>query len=130
MTQRVFLSYSMRDKKLVASIERELKKLNVSTYNPTNLKPGAEWRKSITEAIRKSDSVVVFVTEPNAPSSWIGYEVGSASALGKQVLVAKSNSLSASDLPTDLSAWQMVDFDPSSPSKTARTLASSLAVAA
>jgi hypothetical protein len=129
--RRVFLSYSSRDEKLVASIARELKKLNVSTFKPSNLRAGADTRKTITDAIRKSDSLVVFVTEPYARSSgWTGYEVGSASAFGKQVLVAKPNSLSTSDLPTDLASWQMVDIDPESPSKTAKSLVSSLAMAA
>lgn len=129
---RVFLSYPNQDRKLAAEVGRELSRLGVSSYDPdTELKAGDDWRKAIMKGIRESDAVVVFVTEPRlAASSWIGYEVGSASALGKDVFVMKPAAFSMSDLPSDLTASYVLDFDVSSPSDTARALASRLRVAA
>jgi len=134
MTHQVFLSYSSsnRDREIARVVALELKKLGVSSFDPSqDLKAGEDWRKSILNAIRKTEALFVFVTEPFATaSSWMGYEIGTANAFGKNVVVVKSPSISAGDLPTDLASWRMVDFDPSSPASTARTLASSLAIAA
>jgi hypothetical protein len=129
MKNRVFLSYSQRDRDLATAFRQELKKLGVSTFDPVkDLKAGTEWRKAIMDGIRQSDWVVVLWTRPQtAESTWIGYEVGSASALGKDIVVMKPTSYSASDLPSDLAGWRTLDFEPSSPNKMAKTLVSSLA---
>ncbi|HEY4941381.1 MAG TPA: toll/interleukin-1 receptor domain-containing protein [Rhizomicrobium sp.] len=131
MRHQVFLSYTHRDKTLVAAVERELKKLGVTAFNPGgDIKPGEDWRKSVMKAIKLSDLVVVFLADPTTvASSWIGYEVGSASALGKDVVVMKPSSFSVGDLPSDLAGWRTLDFDPARPAKTAKALASSLVIA-
>lgn len=132
MKHQIFLSYSSRDRALAAALGRELKKLGVSAFSPEgDMKPGEDWSKTVMEAIRKSNQVVVLLTEPYmAAASWIGYEVGSASALGKDIVVMKPSSFSVGDLPSDLAGWRMIDFDPASPDRAARTLVSNLAPAA
>ena len=129
--KRVFLSFSKRDRKIAAALERELKKLGISAFNSDDeLKEGSDWRKEVNAAIRKSDMVVVVLGEPDeVAGGWIGYEVGSATALGKDVVVMKPSSYSVGDLPVDLAGWRTLDFDPARPDKAARTLVSSLAVA-
>ena len=82
------------------------------------------------DGIRRSDWIVVLMTQPyRVVSDWIGYEVGSASALGKDIVVMKPSSFSANDLPSDLAGWRMIDFDAASPDKMARTFVSSMAAA-
>lgn len=132
MKPQIFLSYSNRDRALAASLERELKKLGVSAVTPETLvKPGSNWSKAVLDGIRKSNLVAVFLTEPSsASSSWIGYEVGSARALEKNIVIMKSPSFSSQDIPSDLAGWRLVDFDPAVPSLTAKTLVSNLGVAA
>ena len=131
MKRRIFLSHSGRDQALAGSLRRALGKLGVSAFSAEHdLKPGDDWSKSVLDAIRRSDQVVVLLTEPgSAAASWIGYEVGSASALGKDVVVMKPSSFAMRDLPNDLVGWRTIDFDPNSPDKTAKALVSSLAVA-
>ena len=134
MTSRVFISRSNsnRDQKFAKTMVTELKKLGVTSFDPLHyLKTEVDIRKLILDAIRRVDALVVLVTEPYIrASSWVEYEIGAANALGKDVVVVKSPSISARDLPSDLASWRMIDFDPASPVTTARTLASSLAIAA
>jgi hypothetical protein len=131
MKHQIFLSFSSADRKLVEGVQKELRKLGVSSFGWADLSPGKEWRRSVIDAIRKSDSVVLFFTEPEAPSSaWSNYEIGAATAMGKEIFIAKPNSLSLRDLPLDLSARHVIDFDPTSPRQAARSLATSLSLAA
>lgn len=129
---RVFLSYSNQDRQFASAVAQELRSSGIFAYDPeTEIKPGHEWRKSIMKGIKDADTVVVLVTQPHvAASSWIGYEVGSASAMGKDVLVVKPSTFSAGDLPRDLSGYRVLDFEPSSPGGLAKALVSRLAPAA
>jgi len=131
MKSQVFLSYSSRDRQFATALRRALKKLNVSTFDPeVEMKAGADWRKTVLDGIRQTQLALVLLREPSlAGIDWISYEVGTANALGKDIIVMKPAAFSAQDLPSDLSGWRMLDLDPSSPEKTAKILVSSLAVA-
>lgn len=131
MKPRIFLSYSQRDRAVAEAVARELEKLGVTAFNPDReQKPGGDWRTTIMDGIRRSDQVAVIWNPNVSPSDWMNYEVGSASALGKDIVVMKPADLSASDLPGELAGWQTLDLDPASPGKIARLLASNLAPAA
>jgi TIR domain/Nucleoside 2-deoxyribosyltransferase len=125
---RIFLSYSAQDRKLVTALERALERLGVSAFNPADdVKAGSDWREAILDGIRKSDRVVVLLTQPHvAAHTWTGYEVGAATALGKEVVVMKPSDFSIADLPGDLASWRTLDVDPSSPEKMALALVSSM----
>src|SRR5262245_28024232 len=127
MKNRIFLSYSQYDRNVAAALKDELNKLGATSFDPVeDLKSGTDYRQGIMYGIRQSDWVVVLLTRPYVTeSSWIGYEVGSATALGKDIVVMKPTSYSASDLPTNLSGWRTLDFEPSLPNQTAKTLVSS-----
>jgi hypothetical protein len=129
--QTVFLSYSFRDKKVANALERALEEKGFATFDPAkNVRRGSDIRKAVIEGMRKSNWVIVLQTQPRtASSSWIGYEVGSAGALGKDIVIMKPNSFSAADLPSDLSGLRVFDFDPASPSEGVNELVSSFDLA-
>jgi hypothetical protein len=128
MKHRVFLSYSSQDRKLATALGRALEKLGVSAFNQADdVKAGSDWRAAFLDGIRRSDWVVVVLTQPHlAAHTWTGYEVGAAIALGKDVVVMKPSDFSITDLPGDLASWRTIDVDPSSPEKMALALVSSM----
>jgi hypothetical protein len=129
MKPRVFLSYSLRDRKLATELSRALERLGVSAFDPAKVKAGSEWREAISEAIRRSDWLVVLMPNPQAGLQWTGYEVGYAEALGKKIVVMKSADHSIADFPIDLAGSRTLDVDTSSPEKMALMLVSSMKTA-
>ena len=127
--RNVFLSYAQRDAKSASALQREFAKLGVRAFDPADIKPGDDWRKSILGAIHKAETVIVLLSRPSdrAPG-WIGYEVGAAAALGKNILVLKSPDIAVGDLPQDLAGIQTMDLDPRSYAKLARDLIEQFAV--
>jgi hypothetical protein len=55
-------------------------------------------------------------------SGWMGYEVGSASALGKDIVVLKPQSLSVRDLSAEIGTLPMIDFDQTTPETAAKKI--------
>jgi hypothetical protein len=127
----IFLSYSRRDSALAERIGRELEKLGRSVFvESRDILPGQNWRDVWRTAIKDADMALVLISSPHsAASSWMGYEVGAAEALGKPILTLVSDRLSASDLPDDLISGPIVSFDPQSPERAAREVVERLAAA-
>jgi predicted nucleotide-binding protein len=128
---KVFLSYSRRDGNLAATIARELRKYGVEALLDESVRPGDDFRRSIKSAIRKSDGFVLVVTSPDvAASSWRGYELGMAEALGKPILLLLSQNHSAAQLPSDLAGLPIAAFDPERPELMGREIVDRLLAAA
>jgi nucleoside 2-deoxyribosyltransferase len=124
----VFLSYSLRDRDAAARFEKALERLGLQAFNPVKeLRAGEDWRKSIQSAIKRSQALILLVGTPqSAASSWMAYEAGMAEALGKPILVLLSSKHSVSELPADVAAGQVFDFDPDAPERAAREIADRL----
>lgn len=127
----IFLSFSHRDSALAERIEAELEKLGHPTFNPSkDIAPGQDWREAMRAAIERTDMLLVLISSSHAASSsWMGYEVGMAEALGKPVVTLASDRLSKTDLPDDLISRQVLNFDPRSPERAAREVVERLAAA-
>jgi hypothetical protein len=127
----VFISSMQRDAGLAQRFEDALEHLGVEAFNAAReLQPGADWRKAIRDAIKRSDALVMVVSAPQlAGSSWIGYEAGMADALGKRVMVLVPHQYPLAELPADVASAQIVDFDPQAPERAARDVAARLAAA-
>jgi nucleoside 2-deoxyribosyltransferase len=123
----IFISHTRRDAHLVESIREALQRRGLNVFTESDLRPGDRWREAIQSAIRQSDAVIMLVASPeNALSSWMSYEVGMAEALGKRVMVLLRNQHSVTELPEEVAANQIVDFDPREPERAARDIASRL----
>lgn len=125
----VFISYSHRDADLAKKVGSALEHMGLKAFNPERDIPlGEDFRKTIQNAIRRSDALIMLVASPQrASSSWMSYEAGMAEALGKRVMVLLSNRYPVSELPVDVAASQIVNFDPQAPERAARDIAAYLA---
>lgn len=69
MAHDVFVSYSSKDKAVADAIVATLEKVNIRCwYAPRDIKPGEDWGKSITEAI-KTSKVFLLIFSGNANKS-------------------------------------------------------------
>lgn len=123
--QSVFLSYSSRDRDAAARFEKALEGMGVEAFNPVReLQAGEDWRKAIQAAIKRSHALILLMTTPqSAESSWMAYEAGMAEALGKQIIILLPSKYTVTDLPADIAAGQVLDFDPGAPERAAREIA-------
>lgn len=126
----VFLSHTRRDTGLATDIARELRKHRVEAVHDS-LQTGDESRRALKTAIRRSDAFAVILSAPeSAASSWLGYELGMAEALGKPILLLLSHDHSTSELPVDLAGLHTVAFDAKRPAEAARAIVDRLLAAA
>jgi nucleoside 2-deoxyribosyltransferase len=131
MTKRVFISSTHLDAKLAARVESELERLGLDAVNATReIEPGEDWRKTIKQAIKRADAVIMLMASPQrATSSWMSYEAGVAEALGKHLMVLIPNNYSVSELPAEVTVSHVVNFDPQAPEDAARDIAEYLRAA-
>lgn len=129
---RVFLSHSRRDADLAAGIARELRKRGVEPFDVfEDVASGEDWRQTIKQAIRRADGFVLVVGAPEVTSSsWAGYELGIAEALGKPILVLLSHNRTVGELLFDMSELPVLSFDPEQPEQAAREIVDRLLAAA
>jgi hypothetical protein len=129
---RIFLSHGARDADLAAGIARELRKHGVESFDASRgVAAGEDVRQTIKSAIRRSDGFVLVLGAPeSAATSWSGYELGMAEALGKPILILLSHNHAADQLPSDLAGLPIVGFDPSRPELVSRELVDRLLAAA
>ena len=122
---KVFLSHSRRDADLAASVARELRRLGVEAFDVfEHVASGEGWRRTVKAAIRRAEGFVLVVGVPEvAASSWTGYELGMAEALGKPILILLSHNRTASELPIEMSELPVLSFDPKRPEHAARAIA-------
>jgi nucleoside 2-deoxyribosyltransferase len=129
---RVFVSHTRRGAHLAADIARELRKHKVEPLDVVeSIGPGEDLRRAVKSAIRRADAFVVMLTAPEAAaSSWIGYELGMAEALGKPILLLLSHNHSTSQLPDDMAGLRTVAFNTAQPGQAAREIVERLLAAA
>lgn len=117
---RVFVSHGARDASLAAAIARALRKHGVEAFDISDAEQGYA-RQVIKSAIRKADGFVLVLGAPDtATSSWVGYELGMAEALGKPILLLLSHKHGAAELPPDLAGLPILPFDPAKPETVGR----------
>jgi len=127
----VYLSHIRRDADLAADIARELRKHGVEPIDVESTGPGDDLRRTIKSAIRRADAFVLVLRAPeSAASSWVGYELGMAEALGKPILLLLSHNHSTSQLPDDMAGLRTVAFDPDRPESAGREIIERLLAAA
>ena len=129
---RVFVSHGARDANLAAAIARALRKLGVEGFDVSGDDAEERYvRQAVKSAIRKADGFVLVLGAPDtAASSWTGYELWMADALGKPMLLLLSHKHAASELPFDLAGLPILPFDPAHPELAAREIVDRLLAAA
>jgi oligopeptide transport system substrate-binding protein len=134
MAHDVFLSYSSKDKVIADTIVAMLEQLNIRCwYAPRDIKPGDDWGKSITEAIKKSKVFLIVFSGNANKSQRVLDEVNFAITQEITILPFRVENLEPSDaMMLHLSSRHWLDaYDPSweeNLSKLATTVSSHLGV--
>jgi hypothetical protein len=110
----VLLSASPEDMWLFDKMAKVLSKRGIAVVElAANFKTRAD-AVGIQKAVRRCDiAVVAFGSLLNLQSSGIGFVMGMAAALDKDVLVLAPRRLSRAAIPSDISSWRLgfVDFE-------------------
>jgi hypothetical protein len=126
----VLMSYSRRDAELANSVAVALERLGFNALDPGRKLPtGADWRKTVQAAIKRSEAVILVASPDSLSSSWSLYETGMAEALGKKVMVLLPNTHSVAELPADVASNSIVELDPEAPDRAAYDIVARLAAA-
>ena len=112
---RIFFSHSTLDLPTVRSIKDEAASSGVEVYiHEDHLEPGTNLTEKLTQAIARSDAVIVLLTARAVPSPFVNQEIGVA--LGKQIPVIP---LVEAGLPSDrlamLQGLEYIPFEPDRP---------------
>lgn len=126
-SRSIFLSYSRKDYYFAESLAFELHSHGVDAWlDAKDLRPGAEWRRQLEDAIRGADGFVLLASKHSLASAHVRSEWELARAAGKRIVVAR---LDRTPLPDVLSECASVSlrgrFEPA-----VRTLAAILDPAA
>ncbi|HAX42922.1 MAG TPA: hypothetical protein DCY80_10250, partial [Solibacterales bacterium] len=123
---RVFLSYSRRDKDLVARIAEGLMAagflpdFDQAAHDPDNVSAGIsaedEWWKRLQEMIAAADVMVFLVSPDSATSAVCDEEIAYARALGKRIIAVLAREVDFAKAPPRLSALNVrIDFSDGGP---------------
>ena len=87
---RVFCSHITADKTFVSAVKNDLRVLGADGFVAhEDIKPNAEWVKTIINALRSCDALVAFLTPAFHRSSWTDQEVGFAVARGIPIVALR-----------------------------------------
>lgn len=107
----VFISYAKADSQIAEKVADGLKRSGFSVWYDAALLPGTLWSDAVSQALRKSDAMVVIVTPNAAQSEQIRSEINYAlSSLAFKnrlipVVVGPPEKVSKKDFPWIL--WEM-----------------------
>ena len=112
----VFVSYSTKDKNVADSIVVSLEKSNIRCwYAPRDIKPGADWGKAITDAIKASKVFLLIFSSQSNRSQRVLDELNYAISKEVTILPFRIENLNPNDtLMLHLASRHWLDaFDPS-----------------
>ena len=105
----VFLSYSHKDMAWAKEFATTLKNRGVTTwFDDDNLQPGDNWGKSIEQALRESNTLVLVLSQSNVNSPWTFFELGAAFADKKRIIPVLAEDVDISQVPLPVRKLQML----------------------
>ncbi|MBI3465378.1 MAG: toll/interleukin-1 receptor domain-containing protein [Planctomycetes bacterium] len=110
-TVHVFLSYAFADAKTAGEVMNLLRASvsEIEIWTPDSFaKPGKDWSKSIREALRDCDAVVLLLNQQSAKSANVGIELGAAWGLGKRIVAITTEEKTV--LPFELQGVQYISL--------------------
>lgn len=88
MTGDVFLAYSRSDETEANALKLALKRWGYSVWYDQDILPGVDWRREIVEQYRKSDCIVVLLSESSLNSTYLKMYIKRAIERGNLIAVA------------------------------------------
>lgn len=110
MSYRIFISFAMKDKNVAESLAHEIKHTGAEIVGAESISESADIKSKLTDAMRRSDEIVVIVTKDSANSAWVNYEIGAATALGKKITPILVR-VETSELPPVLRSVEGIKFE-------------------
>lgn len=107
MGNRIFISYSRKDTDYVSSLVTALREQGFEVWFDKNIRTGTDWDDTIEEEIKKSDAIVLILSETSVASENVKDEISYAIGLDKSVNPIK---IEECDVPMRLARRQYVDF--------------------
>ncbi len=127
-TPFVFVSYARADREPVSRVVDELNKLGVKTWvDAEQLSAGDSWQRSISDALRKAQALLVFISPAMVRSKWIAVEFEQALAGGIRILPVLLEVTPVVDLPVWLQHIQWLDGTRFPAETAARSMAAEIA---
>lgn len=119
MSEKVFLSYSAKDRVFAESIKSRIKDLLSLDDADTDIldvqsciAPGEDYRGAIKAAIDAAGTVVIIASPNGDNSQWVNYEAGLADALGKDMVLVGRQGVKQSALAGRfLDSARLVELD-------------------
>jgi hypothetical protein len=72
---RVFLSYALKDKRVALQIAEYLKRAGFETWTSEEVLPGDNWHSAASDALERSDAMVVLVSPESMASESVRREI-------------------------------------------------------
>lgn len=82
---QIFISYAKPDAEFAGALKRHLETLgHASWWFDEGVAPGQNWQDAIFEQLKKTEALVVLLSEASLRSSWINNELGAALAYSEE----------------------------------------------
>ena len=105
----VFLSYAHQDKSWVAEFIHALQTAGIRNWFDLNaVTPGELWPEKLQEALRQSETLVVFLSPDSVKSPSVLFEVGAAVADHKRIIPVLVDDVDLRDIPALLVQRQIL----------------------
>ncbi len=112
MSQQVFLSYSHQDEEFVLKLATDLEERGATIWiDRGDIRAGAVWRRSIAEAVRNCQALILVISPDAAKSQYVSHELTMAEAHDKPIfpLIYRKTKLPA-QIAEQLEGFQYLDF--------------------
>ncbi len=110
MINTIFISYSRKNRREVATLVRDLETVGYEVWFDQNLTGGHEWWATILEKIRECDLFICALTQATLDSAACEKEWVYAHQLNKRILPIILGEITVRLLPTELQRIQFVDY--------------------
>jgi hypothetical protein len=108
----IYISYVADDKRFVQQVVHHLRAAGLEVgYDETIVTPGDEWRRSLADAVKRSDTVLAIISPASVGSTFWRNEVSMASELKKRVIPVETFDVNPAELPYSLTMRQGVKLN-------------------
>jgi hypothetical protein len=110
-SEKIFISYSRKDKEFVRRLDEELKRRDRETWvDWEGIPPGDKWEKTIYGAIEGTHTFIFVLTPDSIASEVCGKEIAHAAANNKRLVPIVHRDVAADRVPKSLGELNWIFF--------------------
>ncbi len=118
----IFLSYSRQDQDWVAAFTQGLQATGIRNwFDLEAVRPGERWSDILQDALRESETLIVFLSADSVRNPSVLFEVGAAVGAQKRIIPILVGEIDPQDIPAPLAQRQVLRS--SSPIEAAKQVA-------